>query len=94
MVFADSADEIEREPSDEDELTVVINPTDDLPDSEANGLQDDVINNEDDDPLPVNSTDDQQKNNSQIYIIVGISVGVIALVATGVVIIVKKKHSF
>ena len=94
MVFADSTDEIEREPSDEDELTVVINPTDDLPDSEDNGLQDEVINNEDDDPLPVNSTDDQQKNNSQIYIIVGISVGVIALVATGVVIIVKKKHSF
>lgn len=81
-------DEPDRTQNDEPS-TVIINPADEMPDSNADEASEVVIVDED---TPLGDEADQNKGES-VWLIVGISVGAVAALAVVVAIIVSKART-
>lgn len=88
---AEGIDDVERTQNDEPSL-VVINPADDMPDSNADDSPDVVV--DEDTPLgdKVDKTDNAT-NGGNIWLIVGISASAIAVIAIVFVFIAKAKRN-
>ena len=86
---AEGIDDVERTQNDEPSI-VVINPADDMPDSNADDSPDVVIVDED---TPLGDKTDNATNGGNIWLIVGISASAIAVIAIVFVFIAKAKRN-
>lgn len=82
---AEGIDEPEREPP-----AVVINPSDEMPNPDGEDTPDAVVVDED---TPFGDEVDKTDNGANVWLIVGISVGAVAVLAVVVAIIVSKARA-